>query len=399
MGPRLCAARRPGRGDRRLTDKIFPILAGLALTFTGGAGLRAQPAPAALATAPAWANDADRVEHIASGISFPSALPGMAFAGTESASHPGSGLDEVVTWKADANGGVAVASLFAPSLPDSGILAEMADLATHQQVGITATIAEDKLLPAGPVANAVRTYIYANARISGHPVWTAMAIVRAGNWVVVLRVTGNPDQATALRASFDALVAGLRFTGPAQPRPFHTLQLKDCPAPTAPDAKALPQPSAADLTAALTLTTTLDSGVAKPGTAKERAIPAVATRVPDALCRMTLDTNHGRKPLFWASDPRPDLPGAQIAALLVESDSGLIIEVQRPAKPGAPYLLIGHNIGVTALLTALDAPLSVAQYTAMAEGRLSFGRPMQGATYDASGKIVIHGVAPPATPK
>ena len=51
----------------------------------------------------------------------------------------------------------------------------------------------------------------------GKPLTTTAAYVRAGRWVVVLRVTGPSARHAEIESGLDALLAGMRFATTAKP--------------------------------------------------------------------------------------------------------------------------------------------------------------------------------------
>lgn len=168
---------------------------------------------------------------------------------------------------------VATAYVYRPGIADAGYTMIMTDLAIRALFGAKVEAPPDALVAAGGVAGTAHRRVYTGGRLGpqARPVATALAALRAGDWIVKLRVTGPEEESAAVAAALDGLLAGIEFGGTSRPAAAALDSVDSCPEPAgASPATRKPGPSTV-----LQLAVALAAG---PGDARPRRLCVMAAR-------------------------------------------------------------------------------------------------------------------------
>lgn len=132
-----------------------------------------------------------------------------------SAFRPG-GLDNGATYRSRDGGLIATVYIYRPMLADAGYTMIAADAALRGN--LTAVVAApETLVAAGGVADAAHRRLYSgllSRNGQSRSLASGLAALRAGHWIVKLRVTGPGERQADVAAALDSLLAGLTF-GPS----------------------------------------------------------------------------------------------------------------------------------------------------------------------------------------
>lgn len=318
----------------------------LLLACGGAAGATDAPAPA-----PAWTDEAP-------------GLPTVRRAGIAVAREAGSlklkevrdysteGLDDVAQYASADEAISGTIFIYFPSLADTGLTFLATDATIRSRFGPTTRIAEDKLVAVGGVAGAGRKIVYAGASDGLRS--TTATFVRAGGWIVVLRVSGPASRAAEIAADIDALAAGMTFGMNNNPVPAHVIATSDCAAGGDKDAP-LNKPEGGEIMGLLL--------VAASGTLrdeKRRAVPDELGRVPDQLCLARSGTQGETIVLTYRTVGKPTGIYAPKLFQLI-GDAGSIIEATATLKRPARSLVMRHQIGRLQAFGLFEGTPSLAQ--------------------------------------
>lgn len=325
--------------------------------------LAAAPGLAAAQEKPAsspWVEADGTITLKTAGIGFPAAPAGLKITRTQDFSHEGEGLDTAVRYASPDGAVWATAYLFYPGLPHSGVAAVATDNAIRRGSKTPVEGGEERILAgAGKPGSAIRRD-YRNYN-EGHA--SSAAFVKAGRWLVKLRVSGPPDRQREVDAAMDALLSGIRSAHhvyPAAP-----LSVGDCTgAEGSADAKRLAGPNGAEA-AALGFLGTLDGGgieAKDKATARATILPS---RVPGKFCRVRSAAMGDRVVLRGLGGDIGIDDRTRLVVIL--SDGGEMLELVEAPKLGG-HLLLHHRIGETRILSTWSGVLSDAQVAAILSG-------------------------------
>ena len=370
----------------------FSALAGLlaiaaASPQPGPVGAVPTIADRANAAAPFWAFRDDRLTHVPTGVSFPGVIADETFTKIGIASHHGTGLDDVLEWQTPGRESYISVFVFRPSLADAGLSAAMTDAVIHSEYGPKTQAYDDRVVPVGGSPSVARRIFYQNSVIDGRPMWTGAAVMKVGAWLIVVRISGPANKRPTLEATMSELLADLRFSPNTPPHPFHAIEFNDCPSPgDHPDARLVSVDSS-QVAAVVALLAAVDSGVVdQTGGQNKRSD---LTRVPDHLCRTTINTEQSPRIELWPPDGNAGgFSITKIAGLVLLDDAGGMVEVVRAGNAKRPFFVVNHAIGEGNVVAAVDIPLSRSQYRSLIDGRSTLLSPSP-AHYrvDASGQV------------
>ena len=126
--------------------------------------------------------------------------------------------------------------LYAPTYPDPGLTFLATDESIRRRFGSTAQKIEDELVPVSGVPNAGRKVVYtgiADRKLSGDPdgrIYSAAAFVRAGPWMVKVRVSGPISRSAEIGQNLDSLLSGLQLGDKVRPLPQARIEVSECTA-------------------------------------------------------------------------------------------------------------------------------------------------------------------------
>lgn len=365
---------------------------GLGALLSGLTPLSAQQGPVAIADeaakahAPFWTFANNRLHHVASGLSFPVEVGSFRLIQLASASHPKSGLDDVLQYKVPQQDAFISLFIFRPTLADTGLISAMTDRLIRDRFG--ADVKPETVDRAiGGKTGAMRTVGYAGASYNGSPAWTAASFVRVGPWLAVMRVTGPAAQRALLEKTVADLAGEIGVVSNVPTRAFHRIEATGCKAADGKKAAQVPIDPKAAMAYAILIAST-DSGV-EDGDGKALD----GTRVPDRFCSSIIGKVAGQRRLLLRTQgvTAGGLPLTDMAGVLLMDDAGSLLEISRPAmQPTAPYFVIRHGVGEASIMAALDRAPTSDQYEAMIEGKLlKPDKGQVGYKIDAYGKINV----------
>ncbi|HSI18740.1 MAG TPA: hypothetical protein VK980_13285, partial [Sphingomonas sp.] len=211
--------------------------------------------------------------------------------------------------------------------------------------------------------------VYDKGRLQpdGDTLESAMGYVRAGAWMIGLRVTGPTARRGEVEAGLDALLAGLRFDGKDKPMSVSPLKLAPpCPASDDKPAKALSDKTAGanallgGLLGGAIMIKDENSGTTN-ALARPLAFPANGAQ---ALC-VRAQVHVGDRVIDMLQ-PADTAGGA--LALIVLDDAGGTMAIE-PAILGEGFVVKRYAIGHIETLGSYDRMPTAAQIGAILDGR------------------------------
>lgn len=256
------------------------------------------------------------------------------------------GFDSVIQYASpdkQINGTVFV---YFPSLPDTGLTFLATDAIIRKRFGKGTEIASDQLTSVGGVADAGRKIVYRGASDGTRS--TVAMFVRAGNWIIVLRMSGPASRAQEIEAQIDAIAAQLTFGKDSDPRPATSVAISKCDAVRSADAEILRPSQAAALEGAV---------IAVSHHVVARKTKLRSPLVPQAMCLTGLsETKDVITQSFQTVDPTPTPRRFRLVG-----DAGLTLEtVVSSVEPGV-YIVTRYGIGVVEIYGAFRGVPSEAQ--------------------------------------
>ena len=296
-------------------------------------------------------------------IAFPLKAGILSATNHKEASHEGENLDNVIDYYSSDQSVFGTVYIYQPGLSHAGLAAIAQDWAIRDNSPNVVGGAIRVVAAGGKEGVALR------ATDAGYrdKLASSAAYIKAGRWLVTIRVSGPEPRKAEVEAAMDALLAGIVFGERTRARPAPALTVHDCPQQTdEKPAKMLPDRTDVSL-AALGILGAFDGG-GMEGTNDDTGEPALLpSRVPTYLCRAQLKTKRGRMTLLRAEDGEPvSIDGRTVRAALL-SDSGRILEVDHDAKLGG-YVLLYHDLGETDLLGTYDSIPSDKQLADILDG-------------------------------
>jgi hypothetical protein len=328
----------------------------------------ADPSAAADPAAPDafWKVSGERLSFAPAKLSVPRRIAGAEYFETREFSHQGEGVDTAVKYRSADQKVFATLYVYYPSLAHSGVQA----LATDQ--AIRASSKPPTVRPLGTaVASAAGKGAVAVTADYDHYMGglaSKAAFIKAGRWMLKLRVSGPEARSAEVASVMTALLDGLRFEGEVQPRPAGPIAARECATTDRPDARAV----AGDDAAADAALAAFDAAGQPSANAPLRKPAPLLARIGRDWCQTTLQVGADQVTVLQATGkarPGGGL-GGDSALLVLIGDAGGVIEVVRLAKE-KKYLLLHHAIAGVEVLGRYDGLPSLAQI-----GRL-FGEPAQ----------------------
>jgi len=350
------------------------------------------PAPAAAGAqdgSPIWSADPDRLLFGPAGISVPRRAGTLEHYETREFSHPGEGLDTALQLRSADRQVFASVYVYLPSIAHTGLQAIATDAAiqTNPKGG-------GKLLRSGTASVGGKSGLALTAAYSGYlgSLFSTSAFVKAGRWMVKIRVSGPRPREAEASAALKALLDGMKFEGAYRPSPAIPLESGECAASASggADARLLEDK---DHGIGAALFAQLDAA-GEEATGKGAARQAVPPRIGRTWCRSVLDVGEARAPLLRAvSAGRGTGKGVRSELFVLYSDSGGMLEVVGvPAEK--KHVLLNHAIGETLILGTFDAVPSDRQLRRLFAEPGENGRVRASIVMKANGESQLR-VAPP----
>lgn len=301
----------------------------------------------------AWARGGDRITNVRADISFPARAGVVELRQADEFSREGEGLDTNLQYTSDDREVFATVYVYYPGLPHAGVAAYMTDhvIATNAPAGFRPL--GTRIVAAGGHEGTAIRIEYSRAR---EGMASSAAFLKAGRWIVKLRVTGPEGRRDEIAQAMTELLAEVRFEGEAQPRAAAALTTSTCPPGSdPPDARERPDPDS-ESTAADALIATFDGGGAGVVRAEDGTTTSLPSRIPTEFC-VSAPVEVGPDatvPLLRAADGPPLSVDGRTVVLVPITDSGTTLEVVHAQNLNG-YVLLHHRIGVTSVLGTYDA--------------------------------------------
>jgi hypothetical protein len=312
--------------------------------------LLAMGAPAA-AQAPAsgsgWSVAGERLRFPQAGISVPRHAGTVDHYETREFSHAGEGLDTVLQWRSTDHAVFASLYVYYPSIAHAGL----------QEVATDAAIQANPKgggipLRSGSAAVAGKPGLALTAAYRGYmgELFSTSAFVKAGRWMVKVRVSGPEAREAEVSAVLTALLDGLSFEGAVQPRPAAALDITECAAAPDRDARVL-RDKDSGLEGALIAVFDAAGDEGKDEHGARKLLPP---RIGQSWCRSNLEVGDARIPMLRAvAGGSGDGLGGRSELFVLYSDAGGMFEVVGLTGK-KKYVLIDHEIGEAKILATFD---------------------------------------------
>jgi hypothetical protein len=303
-----------------------------------------------------WKLSDERLRFELAKLSVPRRAAGAEYHETMEFSHGGEGLDSAVKYRSADREVFATVYVYYPSLSHTGVQAIATDHSIRansspsapRQLGTVVASAAGK--PAVAVTSEYDHYL-------GN-LFSKAAFIKAGRWMLKVRVSGPEARSAEVKAVMTALLDGLRFDGKTQPAPATLISADECSSTDRPDAKSVPDD---DALPAYGMLATFDAAGQPAANAPRGDRKPLLARIGRDWCRTTLKVGKDRVTMLQATgDGRGDGLGGDSALLVLISDAGGVIEVVRMAKEQR-YVILNHGIAEVEVLGSYDALPSVAQ--------------------------------------
>jgi hypothetical protein len=336
----------------------------------------------------AWRVKGDLATVTASGIGIPVQAGVVSLTKTGEASLKGRGVDNVAQYESEDGKVFATIYIFYATYADTALATWSTDRAIRERFGPNLVLVSDGVAAAGGVPQVATRRIYDKAELEpGKPLASAAGFVRAGSWMVALRVSGPAARRAEVEGAFDALLAGMRFDGKDKPMPATPFKLAGpCPAQDEKPARFLGDK--VSNTNALFSSLMGGSIVLKDeakGTVTEQApLLAFPHNGTSAFC---VRGKAGAGALDVLQPASPD--DGQIALVLID-DAGGTLAVEPVVLAGKGFVVKHYGIGVVEVLGSFDRMPKLAQLGAIMSGSDSHGATVRSTTvFTPDGKSTI----------
>jgi hypothetical protein len=324
----------------------------------------------------AWKLDGDHTILIPAKIALPASAGVLALTRTSESSQNGKGVDDVAQYESDDRQIFGTAFVFFASYADTALASIGTDRAIRQRYGPAVTLDKEGLVAVGGVADAAIRQLYEKGELEpGKPLTSVAGYIRAGRWIIVLRVSGPAARRADVEAGFDALVAGLRFDGKDKPLAAK-LPTFAAPCPAADERAAKPMGKSKD-SGANALIASLLGGAVTPEdeNSKEPAALAFPRNGASAMC-VRGKVRAGDQMLDLLQPASPD----DGTTLLVQlDDAGGVLAVE-PLLIGGGYQVKHYGIGMVQVLGSFRTLPTAAQLGAILDGSDRVGSAIQSTT-------------------
>lgn len=328
--------------------RFIVLLAALSIGLGAPAAASAQPAPASAF----WKVSGERVAFDPAQLSAPLRAGGAEYFETREFSHPGEGLDTAIKYRSADQKVLATLYVYYPSFSHTGVQAIATDQAIRSPRSPNIRPLGTGVASAGGIPGVAVTADYDQYLGDNH---SKAAFIKAGRWMLKLRVTGPQSRSAEVAAVMRALLDGLRFEGGLKPSPAAPLSVGQCDPAERPDAGLV---AGGGNAATIAMADAAGEPVLNPARGAPKTVPA---RIGRDWCRTRLQVGDQQMAVLQATGKGRSSRGADGDAdlLVLYSDGGGVLEVVRQAKD--KYLLLHHDIAEVKVLESYDAPPSLAQ--------------------------------------
>lgn len=303
----------------------------------------------------------------------------LSLTNTAEASEKGKGLDNVAQFASEDSAVQGTVYVFFSSYADTALSTWATDRAVHQRYGPNVTLTDDRVVAVAGVPSAATRRIYEKAYLQpGAALVTAAGFVRAGSWLMGLRVTGPAARSAEVTAGIDALISGLRFDGEAKPMTAASPKLAaPCPVGAEKPAKYLSdkKTNAAVLFAGLLGGSFMIKNEGEEKIEEIEFPPAFPANGATAMCvRGTIVSGTTRNEVL-----QPANPDDGEVLLVPIDDAGGVLAVE-PVLLGEGYVVKQYGIGFTSVMGSFKSLPSIDQIGAILTGRDAKGSMVRSTT-------------------
>jgi hypothetical protein len=336
---------------------IRPILA-LLLALAAPTVSFAQPQPAAPAL---WRASDDRTTFTTTGFSFPRRIGALRLTEAQEFSHQGQGVDNVLKYASPDQQVFATVYIYLPGLAHGGLTAVMTDQLIRQQSEPEIRVLNHGSVAVGGLADRAIRADYSGYR---HNLASSAAYIKAGRWIVKVRVSGPQRRQAEIQAAMSALLEGMRFEGAVQPYPAALLSLDSC-ADAVPGARPIADSDENVMNAAIIAA--FDAAGEEARTERGQAADPVLSRIGTRWCQTRVTQGEVTRLILRAAPGAGDGLGGRTVMLVPVNDAGTTLEMVETSSPRR-FLMLYHRVGETAVLGQYDATLSDEQILAILDG-------------------------------
>ncbi|MEN2791731.1 hypothetical protein ABC974_19020 [Sphingomonas oligophenolica] len=343
----------------------------------------------------AWKVKGDFAMVTTGGIAVPVKAGSVSLSQTGEASQKGKGVDNIAQYESEDRKVFATIYIFYATYADTALATWATDRAIHERFGPNLILVSDTIVAAGGVPQAATRRLYDKAELEpGKPMVTAAGFVRAGRWMIAVRVSGPAGRRPEVEGAFDALLSGMRFDGKDRPMPAAPLKLAaTCPASDEKPARFLGDKASGSnaLFSSLTGGSITVKDVAK-GTVTEQAPPlAFPHNGTSTLCIRGKIAAGGAQ---WDVLAPASADDGQIALVLLD-DAGGTVAVEPllllDKDMGKGFVVKRYGIGVVDVLGSFDKMPNLAQLGAIVSGTDRRGAMIRSSTvFTPDGKSTIN---------
>jgi hypothetical protein len=334
------------------------------------------------ADAEAWSKTEASVSVPAAGISLPERAGSLSLRQTGEFSEGGKGIDNFAQYATPDGAIEGTAYVYLPPYSDAALTAFETGRVIKIRFGQDIALTSTSIVGSGRAADSVIRNIY-DQNSDGRT--TTAAFLKAGDWIVKLRVSGPKSRRAEVIGGLDALIAGLTFTEGSKPARAADLQISECPAALAKSAHKQQLASAFGtspdpLTESL-LQGALSTYVTKNGDGKADRLETIARNGLKSVCvrdHLTIGTSD--IPIIQPTGSG-DTPEAVIALI---NDAGAMVEMHQQLL-GKGYTVAYHEIGRTTAYGTFNRPLSTDQLRRLLTGDKWEYPVVSVTTYEADG--------------
>jgi hypothetical protein len=327
---------------------MIRLFLALMLALSAPAFAEPQPAPETL-----WRPSADRITFTTAQLSFPRQIGTLRQTEAQEFSHAGEGTDSGLKYASSDRRLFATVYVYLPGLPDAALTAFMTDSVIRQQSPQVQSTGFRVVSAGGEAGVALR------ADYSGYRdgLASSAAFIRAGNWIVKLRVSGPDERRAEVVEAMSALIDGLRFEGTVRASPAALFEIDGCN-DSFPAARAVAETQAAITAAAIIAAGYHVQDGNRPGNG----------RIGLRWCQTRLREGQTTRLILRSSGTRAGSGSRRNTVLLVPiNDAGTTLEMVETLET-RQLVVLYHQIGSTAVLGQYDAPLSDEQILALLNG-------------------------------
>ncbi|HEX8061957.1 MAG TPA: hypothetical protein VF535_01960, partial [Allosphingosinicella sp.] len=264
-----------------------------------------------------WSVSDQRLSFGPAQLSAPRRAAGVEYFESTEFSHKGEGLDTAIKYRSADQKIFATLYVYYPSFAHTGVQAIATDQAIRggtRSPGIRPL--GTGLAAAGGKPGVAVTADYDHYLGENH---TKAAFIKAGRWMLKLRVTGPESRSAEVAAVMTALLDGLRFEGKAKPGPGAPLSIGECASADRPDAG--PAPGGGE-GIAVAMADAAGAPADKATGGDRKPLPA---RIGRDWCRSLLQVGDQKTAVLQATGKAGSRPRS--ALLVLYSDSGGVLEV------------------------------------------------------------------------